>query len=241
MRGPPAAGRQVEDVEDDISTNDLAQSEMCELLKDCDVRTPSPQKRFLNTSTQTDGIYVLQEYLLLPQMENLMETTATLLNQNKLILDVLGRKTWTHSDKPQNTTPAQTSPSHRSPGYGKLVDGNVRLIVDEGSVPFIDIDKVSYDKLFYCAKTPTSFARQLLPFVFSDTEIQTSNFEGGEVLTSNGLVTKPMLERPRMSALLNQVELEFPGSTLGRTNMVKLRDAVNERCRSTARRKTLQI
>ncbi|KAJ8040819.1 hypothetical protein HOLleu_15222 [Holothuria leucospilota] len=206
---------------------------------------PSQPNFSLNAGTQTDGYYVTHEFMcaLQEQLQNLAKSNASLNAKMDAMSDLLGRSSTLTPASPSRspfTPPAPSLPSRREqPSYGKLVNGNIQMRVENGSVPFVEIPKQTYERIFYVAKTATSFVRQLLPLVYSREELVASNFEGGEVLTGNGYVTKPALERPRMASLLGQVELEFPGSTFGKANMGKIREAINAHCRTEARKKLL--
>ena len=197
---------------------------------------PPAKRSFVTTSgTQTeishDSISALQA-----QFNNFVETFAAFQAKNQCelekIKDLLVRQKPTSSLIPAPTV----EEGNDVPLYGLIEGGVVKMVVHDGSVPDVKIPKVNYDKIFYRSKTATSFTRQLLPIVFSKEELKSSNYEGGEVVTSTGVLDKNTLERSRITAILRQVELEYPGSTVGKSNMAKLREAINDRCRSETRR-----
>ncbi|XP_071835421.1 uncharacterized protein [Apostichopus japonicus] len=191
----------------------------------------------MSTEVQTEGQYVTENELadVKEQLRNLIDIVVPEL---KTIKDLLLRNQVT--TPPTTPSTPQLLAGNHVPLYGRMENGNIIMTIEDGLVPNVVLEKTLYEKMFYRAKTATSFARQLMPFFYSKHELLTSNFDGGNVITGNGHIIKDMLERARMASLLKQVELEFPGSTHGKINMGKLRDAINDRCR-TEIRKNLQF
>lgn len=191
------------------------------------------------TASQTDGVYVTQNsiYEIQAQLASLVGQFAIVQTEMKQMKDLMARRQVSTPSSPSTPVTPQTprSEGNHVPLYGKMEDGVVKLEVHNGSVRVINVPKKDYDRIFYNARTATSFLRQLLPIAFSKAELAVSNFEGGKVISSQGYVVKEALERPRLTAVMRTVELEFPGSTVGKENMARLRDAVNDRCRFASR------
>ncbi|XP_071805887.1 uncharacterized protein [Asterias amurensis] len=92
------------------------------------------------------------------------------------------------------------------------------------------ISCVEYHNILLKSKTSTAFLRSLLKFFFSVETLKTHNYEGGEVHTKNGKAMRGQLNRRMVTSLIEQVELEFPGTTKGFENMKYIKKSINDKC-----------
>ena len=95
----------------------------------------------------------------------------------------------------------------------------------------IKIPTSKFEELTVRCSTPTNFARNLLIFFFDQETRKASNFNGSRVITARGPVQKRRLDKRVVLTMLDQVELQYPGSTADRTQFSKLVDAINDKCR----------
>lgn len=184
-----------------------------------------------STETQTDGVHVSTETVaaIQNQLSMLFAMVSTMADDIKQL-----RTSQVTPTTSQQTSRPDMTKSGAMPRYGNLdcqTDMVKSRIGDSGSDEFVQIPRREYDRIFNRTKTATSFVRQLLPYYFSKDELQSSNFDGGVVLSATGKTMKLALDRQRIGALFRQVETEFGGSTSGKESQRKLREAINDKCR----------
>ncbi|KAJ8018626.1 hypothetical protein HOLleu_43289 [Holothuria leucospilota] len=144
------------------------------------------------------------------------------------------RKNVRETQAQPNGSPRRCDDKRSQVAFGQLEGGNVVAYHEDRRL--FTINKELYAKMFYSSKTPSSFLRKLLKEIFSEKELSESNFNGTQVTSVSGLVTKKCLNREIVMATMGQIELEFPGSTRGHEAFGKLQETVNEECRQAARR-----
>ena len=97
----------------------------------------------------------------------------------------------------------------------------------------IRISSSSFDSMKLKCTTPTNFARNLMVHFFDSETRKISNFNGSRVLTAQGPHQKRRLDRRIILTMLDQVEMQFPGSTTDKTMFAKLIESINDKCRHT--------
>ena len=120
----------------------------------------------------------------------------------------------------------------RQPRY--VTQANEHGYVQLGvSTPPVLLSKADYDDAFFASKTGKELTLKVIERVFTKQELSISNYRGGKVYSKSTTVDKPRLDTVRMSAILSQVNLEYPGFMEKPDDEKKVRDAINNKCRHT--------
>ena len=75
--------------------------------------------------------------------------------------------------------------------------------------------------------TALTFVWGLMGHFFEPDVLKTSNYEGTQVVTKNGLIQKDRLDRRLIMSVLDQAELEFPGQVLNQKSFSEIRSQLN--------------
>ena len=95
----------------------------------------------------------------------------------------------------------------------------------------VRIPTAKFDDMKVRCSTPTNFVRNLLIYFFDAETRKSANFNGTRVLANRGWVHKNRLDRRIVLTMLDQVELQFPGSTTDKDQHSKIVVAINDKCR----------
>lgn len=126
----------------------------------------------------------------------------------------------------------RTSPK-KQPQYIS-VDGN-DIIIGAIEESVYVMDKEVYHDIWDRVDNAKDFVVKLLPKVFSEQELATSNFNGGRVFNGKEYIVKEALRKKApFLALMAQAQIEFPTNMENSVFQKQLKDAINGKCRKMA-------
>lgn len=117
----------------------------------------------------------------------------------------------------------------KSPSYTE--ENGYATIGQEGG-PTVKLDVGKYTSAWAKSTSGKDLVVKLMPLVFSDEMLASSNYHGGQVFSGQGWVRKNQLrDHPSFVAIVEQARIEYPGCFNSVEQYKELRDAVNAKCR----------